>query len=392
MVRNGKLVFLGLSAFTGMLAIWSSLAGCQGGTSSSTGDTTSAGGAGGTSSTSNTGGASTTSSASSMTTTTTGSSMGTGGSAAVDATIPDITGDPASKNKVGINTAVKLTGVVAMSQKFLVSGPGTSGNCLWGVFVSAPGLTETQPYSGVIAITKNGNPGSIVGDAGKAFCPKLGTEPTGDSIPDDVKPGDVLNIIGETDAYVSKSCGMKPGETKIAGIQVSNVTNVTKTGTASVPVPHIMKAAEIPQLAAGGIPAVPTDPADPAAVAFHAMWGGVKVAVQNVQSESQMVNGVASIVDGFGHMLVHDATIAVPVATDKLQVGDKLYYRAYLKKSNFCYSNPNYADPATTFTAIEGFHYLDFCTWGLSPNNKCADLSPPSPDVKDCNSLSTSCP
>lgn len=393
MVRSSKWMFLGTGALTGLLTMWSSLAGCQGGTSAATGgDTTGSGGTGGAGTTTgaNTGG-------STGTDTTSSSSTGAGGGGETVAAVNDVTGDPTSKNKVGQGLPVKLPGVIAMSQKFLVSGPGTTGNCLWGVFVSAPGLTETQPYSGVLAIAKNGFPGAIVGDAGKAFCPKLGTDPTGDSIPDDVKPGDVLDIIGQTDAYVSSSCGANPGETKIPGTQVSNVTSVVRTSTmpGPVPTPHVMTAAEIPQLAAGGvIPGQNGQPPtlDPAVVAFHQKWGGVKVAVQNVVSEAQMANGVTGIVDGFGHMLVHDVGNAAPTQADKLQVGDKLYYRAYLKKSNFCYSGPVYADPVTTFTSIEGFHYLDFCTWGLSPNNKCADIAPPSPDAADCNSNAGSCP
>jgi hypothetical protein len=64
--------------------------------------------------------------------------------------------------------------------------------------------------------------------------------------------------------------------------------------------------------------------------------------------------------------------------------GDKLYYRGY-QKTQVCHAGPTYPDPATgmpgpTFAFVEGFHYLDFCSWGLQVQDKCAVVSPPSPD------------
>lgn len=377
MVRNGKMMFLGMSAVTGMLAIWSSLAGCQPDTSSSTGDTTGSGGEGGSGMTTttgaNTGGASTTSTASSMTTTSS-SSGGTGGSTAMGAMISDI-----STNKIGPGVEVKLTGVVAMSQKFLVS-KGGMGSCLWGVFVSEPGLAETKPNSGILALSYGTN-ASIVGDGGTAFCPKLGTDPVGDAFPDDTKPGDVLDIVGETSYFLLSQCATQPGGSTVAQYQLSKVKpgNVVKTGTAPVPAAHKLTGAELAQIGASGDKG------------FHDKWGGVKIEINNVVSEPQDNAGVPSITNKFGQMLVHDAAIVAPTPADKIQVGDKLYFRAYLK-SNFCHAGPVYPLPVTTFTGIEGFNYLDFCTWSVQPNNKCSDLSPPSPDVKDCNSKSDGCP
>jgi hypothetical protein len=109
-----------------------------------------------------------------------------------------------------------------------------------------------------------------------------------------------------------------------------------------------------------------------------------------VVSEAQDNAGVPSITNKYGQMLVHDVANVAPTAADKVQVGDKLYFRAYLK-SNFCHTGPVYPVPVTTFTGIEGIHYLDFCTWSLQPDNKCSDLSPPSPDAKDCNSKADAC-
>ena len=380
MVRNGKLMFLGMSAFTGMLAVWSSLAGCQGGTSATTGDTTSAGGAGGTGATTTTsnGGSTSVTSASSMTTTT-GTSMGTGGSSAIDATITKIT-----TGAIGPAIEVSLKGVVAMSQKFLVS-KGGSGSCLWGVMISEPNLAETKANSGTLALSYGVN-AEITGDGGTAFCPKLGGKPggtlPGDAIPDDTKPGDVFDLIGETAYFLLPQCATAPDGSSVAQYQIAKIKpgNLVKTGTAAIPKAHKLTVAEMLMLA------------DQTNKAFHDMWGNVKVEINNVVSEAQDNGGIPSVTDKFGRILVHDVANAAPTAADKLQVGDKLYFRAYLKASNFCFNGPIYPDPVTTFTAIDGFTYLDFCTWDLQPNNKCSDLTPPSPDAKDCNGLATSCP
>lgn len=381
MVRNGKMKFLGLSAFTGMLVVWSSMAGCQEGTSTSTSGDTSGGGEGGgvastTSTGNNTGGDSSTSSASSMSS----GSTGTGGSTAIAATIRDITHDPDSKNKIKDGSQVKLTGVVAMSQKFLISR-SKAGACLWGVFVSEPNLAETKAYSGILALSYGTN-ASITGDSGIAYCPRLGIDPVGDAIPDDTKPGDVLDILGEADSFLLKDCAAQPNGSTVGQYQITKIPpngGIIKTGTAPVPKAHKITAAELAQIGS------PTDKA------FHNMWGGVKLEITNVVSEPQDNNGVMSITDKFGRMLVHDVANATPTAADKVQVGNKLYYRGYAKSQNFCYDAPEYAVTTTTFTAMEGFHYLDFCTWNLQPNDKCADLAPPSPAAADCNSVATAC-
>jgi hypothetical protein len=379
MVRNGKMMFLGMSAFTGMIAVWSSLAGCQSDTTSSTSATGGSGSGTGATSTAATGtsagGGSSTSTASSMTTTT-GSSMGTGGAAPMPVTITDVT-----TKKVGAGTDVTLKGVVAMSQKFLVS-KGSSGSCLWGVFVSEPGLTETKASSGILVLSYGIN-ASITGDGGTAFCPRLGIDMNlGDGIPDGTKPGDVLDVVGETAYFLLPQCATTAGGSAVSQYQIAKVppTGITKTGTAPVPAAHKMAPADFAKLSSS------TDKA------FHDLWGNVKVELDNVVSEPQDDGtGMMGITDKFGHILVHDVANAAPTAADKVQVGDKIYYRGYAKSKNFCYAGPSYAVPTTTFTAMEGFNYLDFCTWNIQPNDKCADLAPPSASATDCNSIATSC-
>jgi hypothetical protein len=358
-------MFLGTGLLTGSVAIASTMAGCQSNTTSSS-TTTSSGG--GSSTTSGTGGNTTGTGGNATgtggnTTGTGGDTTGTGGTMVEETTIKDIT-----TNKVGPGLKVKLSGVVAMSQKFLVSKGSASGSCLWGVFVSAPNLTTTEPNSGILVVNYGDN--ATIDDGGsQAFCPRLGIDPIGDKIPDDTKPGDVLDVIGETSYFLLPNCASQAGGSTVAEFQIAKGSSVTKTGTATPPAPYVLSKAEIDQAA------------DQNDQAFHDKWGGVKVAVANVVSEPQSDGmGGMAITDSFGHLLVHDKTIAAPTAANKLQVGDKLYYRGYLANSNACYDGPVYANPITELTHIEGFVYLDFCTWNLQPNDKCADLSPSSDD------------
>jgi hypothetical protein len=348
-----------MSAVTGALVMGSSVQGCQPGASSTSGL---GGGGSDTTSTSTTASNSTTTG-----TQTTGStsSTGTGGAPAVAATIKDIT-----TGKVGQKIHVKVTGAVVMSHKFLIS-QSSSGSCLWGVFLSDPGLTETAANTGILA-TAYGTDAMIPTGGNKAFCPIPGVDPVGDAFPDDVAPGDVVDVTGDS-AYFNlndinhtpKYC-INPGESLVHQFQISGINpgDVTRTSTKGpVPTPHLMAAADVATLASA------TDKA------FHDQWGGVKVRIEGVTSVPQMVatdaGTVASITDQYGHIVLMGSN---------LQVGDKIYYQGLLKKNDVCRAGPAYANATTTFTQIDGFGYLDFCTWGLLPSNRCLDFVPASDD------------
>jgi hypothetical protein len=274
------------------------------------------------------------------------------------ATVNDIT-----TSKVGLKVAVEVKGALAMSHKFLVSHSKTSNSCLWGVFISDPISGETQPNSGILAVSY-GTP-AVVNDGGTtAFCPVPGpggTGPAGDAFPDDVVPGDELDIIGQSDSYIPSTCGMNPGESTVPGFQLSKVTMVTRTGTGkALPKPHVLTATELAAIA------------DQTNMMAHTQWGGVKVSVANVTSVPQANgDGGTAITDQYGHIVL---------MTPSMQVGDKVYYQGLLAKKDVCHKGPVYANAATTFTQIDGFHYLDFCTWNLQPGNRCVDLQPGSDD------------
>jgi hypothetical protein len=278
-----------------------------------------------------------------------GSGGGTGGSTCGDGadvhTIEEVNTD-----QVGAGIDVKLVGVVAMSQKFLVNYSKSSGSCLWGVFVSAPGLTETAANSGVI-VKSYGDDAVIPPGGTEAACPN----PPGDSIPDDVQPGDVLDIVGETSTFPTPSlltmyC-TNPGDTAIPGREVAFACSVTKTGTAPVPTPHTLAPDEITKL---------MDPSDDA---FHAQWTGVKVRLADV------THAADPIVGDFG---------IITLAEGAVEVKDNIYY--VKGATELCQTGPVFATPPVTWTHIDGFSYLDFCRWGIEPADKCADFAPSSDD------------
>ncbi|MDI1475518.1 hypothetical protein [Polyangium sp. y55x31] len=299
-----------------------------------------------------------------------GGSGGAGGATCdgKEVTIEQITNSKAS-GAVGKGTPVKVKGAVAMSHKFLVS-QSNAGNCLWGVFVSAPGLAETKEYSGVIALSY-GVPAAIPPGGNKAYCPKLsnyyeGDPLPGDAIPDDVKPGDVLDITGVADSFLLAACANEMNGSKVPQTQIAFTCAVERTGTAPLPAPHAFTdAAEVAKLGSA------TD-AD-----FHNKWGGVKVRVSNAKPVPQPNPAPM----GMGEVVVGDFGV-IKLQDSNVEVGDKIYYRGY--EQNDCYAAPVFSDVNMTFNSIDGFSYLSYCTWGLQPDGKCTDFDPKS---EDCGSL-----
>lgn len=288
-------------------------------------------------------------------------------------TIEQIT-NPKAAGFVNDGAPVQVKGAVAMSQKFLVSKGSTSGTCLFGVFVSAPGLTETKEYSGIMVVSKGSDAVVDPMDPTKSFCGKISNRfgndpPPGDSIPDDIKPGDVVDVIGVADYFLLTSFCTKPTDSKVAQRQIAFACKVEKTGTATPPTPHVFTTPEdVAKLAST------TD------TAFHDMWGGVKVRV-GIEStpvpQPDPGGGPGMVVTNkFGEILL---------TTSNLRVADKLYYRGYDKQT--CYTGPMFSDVNIKWTAIDGFSYLNFCTWDLEPSNKCADFNPAS---EDCTNVT--CP
>lgn len=345
MFRHAGWTLLAASAVGSFVLFTSGLGGCQ---DNGTGSGATGGDGGGSTTGTNTGGGATVTS--SGTTTSSGSAGGTGTGGQVNCAGPEQTISDITTGTVGPGIKVQLTGVIAMSQKFLVSKSSSSGSCLWGVFVSAPGLAETAANSGILILSYGTN--AVTNDAGQAFCPKLGQEPAGDKIPDDVAPGDELTVVGETDYFLLSQCASEPNGSTVAQRQLSKVCSVERTATGkAVPLPHKLTAADIAKLG------------DPNDTAFHDQWGGVKVQIDNI---TPVLQG-GEVVGMYGIIQTNEG----------VEIHDKLYYRPY--SNNKCHDGPVF-DPSVTWNSVTGFSYLDFCTWAIEPNDKCADFDPSSSD------------
>lgn len=271
------------------------------------------------------------------------SSTGTGtvGCDGPEHTVSDIT-----TGVVGKGTKLTLKGVVAMSQIFSVSA---GNSCLWGVFVSAPGLTETAENTGVLVLSY-GSPPAIPPGGDMAFCPAVGSEPLGSAFPDDLKPGDVFDFVGVADEFpndFANCTGANPPNT-VGQKQLSQVCKATKTGNAPLPAPHVLTAAEIASLSST------TDKA------FHDKWGAVKVRVEDP---------TLSAIDEFGLTLTAGASMVYD--------SRKSWYRP-ISPNKQCHGKDLNYMTGQVFDRVDGFHYLSFCTWGITSSDRCGDFSPTS--------------
>ncbi|HSN98249.1 MAG TPA: hypothetical protein VLS89_08120 [Candidatus Nanopelagicales bacterium] len=329
----------------------------------------------------------------SATTTSTGEGGGTGGNgtggngtggSGGGAELPVVTIQDITSGVAMPGSDVQVKGVIAMSPKYLVS-QSSSGSCLYGVYISAPGLTETQPYSGVLAVSYGSQ--ATQGSDGKLYCARLGQDPAGDAFPDDVRPGDVLNIVGETSHFLLSFCGDACGDTTCTAAelacyedpdcpdfrcwddcsadpipyresavkqrQLAKVTMVERTGNGPVPTPHTLTGAEIAGLSS-------SDDQE-----FHDQWGGVKVRIEGATpvpwSQGNIVN--------FG-------SLVADVGGARIQVANDIYYRGYAPDTDQCHNGPTFTDATITWNRIDGFSTIDRCLWVLQAADPCADLEP----------------
>jgi hypothetical protein len=362
---RSNLGLLGLGALCAAAFSANAVGGCQA-NSNSTGSAGPGGpGGGGSSSTSsNDGGGG----ASTMTTTssgTAGGGGGAGGSLPV-VTIEQITNE-SDPNHVGEGVDVEVHGVVAMSRKYLVSKSNNTGSCLWGVYLSSPGLSETGPHTGILAVSY-GTPGETGAD-GKIHCPMLENGPVGDAFPDDVAPGDVLDVTGETSYFLLNACATQPADqnpSQVKQRQLAKVNKVERTGTGPVPTPHVVTAEELALLDSA------TDQD------FHDAWGGVKVQLVTPPPPVLQTNqaGDPSVVGPYGNIYLDLIGNGMLDPLD-LRVGDKLYYVDM--SASACHTGPTFLLDVS-WSRIDGFSTIDYCTWSLQPTNKCAGFDPPSED------------
>lgn len=246
--------------------------------------------------------------------------------------------DPASGKTAIVNDGVKLTGVVATSIKYRTRNPKNPGDpCQFAVFVADANATF-QPWSGIQVISYGKN--AEARDGGGVTCP-IGT----DFIPEDVKPGDLLDLVGTYTEFgpTADTCGKGtpalPPPLPAKQPQVFKVCELTKKGAGTLPVPADVTPSQLE-----------TKALDAGTAADEVLkWTGGLVRIKDVTSDSALTYG------------------NFKVAGSTLEVTNTIYYRGAA-------TSPTVAK-GDTFTSITGVSLLDFCTWTLAPS-KCTDMVP----------------
>lgn len=230
------------------------------------------------------------------------------------ATIADV-----ADGTVATGIQVDIKGAIATTKKMVVYFGKAKGSCLWGVFVKDPAADR-----GMMIISYGDNAPE---NTSAAECP-TGT----DDIADGIKPGDVLDIVGQTDAYAPSSCTNAPPQQK----QIE-ACSVTIAGSGAEPAPVVVS--NLDELAAGA-----------------AQYQGLLVKIENVDAE----NFDGGTVGPYG---------IIELQGTELQVNDKFYYGET--------GAPEF-DPSQHFNSIVGISHLDYCDWVLQPRDKCTDFDPSS--------------
>ena len=242
--------------------------------------------------------------------------------------------------RVRSGRALSVPGLVASSQKFLVS-EAKSGSCLWGAFAAAP--NETGGGSGLLLVSFG--PPHADGEACTAGA---------DGLPDDLQPGDTLEVAGTLDAYVPAACD---GVAASPQLRIEAGCAARRVARGVAPEPAKLPPSLAARLAAGKDEALLRD------------WSGALVELDEQPALQDTDDGDA--VFPFG---------VVRLQQTPLEVHSKLYYfdlseggpRAAVKAPHFSYP--------WRFQRIVGLVFLDYCSWVLAPRDRCSDLSPASED------------
>lgn len=304
----------------------------------------------------------------------TGGSGENGGSGGTEAVGGSSSGDPcdgkeadlvrinnaAAADPIAKNTKVKIKGIVATSHKFLASAK----TCLWAFTATTAG-DETIEY-GSIQVVAKGKPALIKDDGTTGDCPLA---EAGGPIPDDLKPGDIVDLTAYADEFVATTCNAAPNTPPSLGqrqLQV-NTTNIpdscfTRTPGDAVPAPHVFATTEEMTAFAAG-----TNADD-----INAKWGAALITLQGPIKPKQSDKTddyptTDSAVSKYGDMLLTGTSLAVNnnvLYQDVTGTGPK----DSKKRTSW---------PLTTeFSSITGVGVIDFCTWSLSLRSQCGDATP----------------
>ncbi|HYP86801.1 MAG TPA: hypothetical protein VEQ59_01575 [Polyangiaceae bacterium] len=242
--------------------------------------------------------------------------------------------------RVRSGRALSLSGLVASSQKFLVS-EAKSGSCLWGAF--AAGAGRAGAGSGIFLVS-----------FGATHADGEPCAPGADGLPDDLRPGDALDVEGTLDAHVPAAC---EGVVAAEQLRIDAACPARRGARGTPPQPDVIEPALAARLASGKEEALLRD------------WAGALVALEGVSARRDGDDGDA--VFPFG---------VIELEETPLEVHSKLYYfdlseggpRSAAKTPRFSYPS--------AFERVVGLVFLDYCRWSLAPRDRCRDLVPASED------------
>ena len=249
-----------------------------------------------------------------------------------------VTLDEIHAGRVRDSVAVAVGPLVASSQKFLVS-EAKSGSCLWGAFASEPGRSGAG--SGLFLVSY-----------GAPHAEGEACASGSDGLPDELRPGDSLQVEGRLDEYAPAACdGTAPAQQ----LRIDAACPVRRGAPSATPEPALLTPALAERLAAGKDAQLLRD------------WGGALVRLDGVAALQDADDGDA--VFPFG---------VIRLEQTALEVHSRLYYFDLSAGGpRDARKAPQYRFP-TAFGSVTGVLFLDYCTWVLAPRDRCADLSPPS--------------
>jgi len=249
-----------------------------------------------------------------------------------------VTLDEIHSGRVRDTLPVSVEALVASSQKFLLS-EAKSGSCLWGAFAAAAGRTGAG--SGLFLVSYGAK--HAEGEA---------CAPGSDGLPDDLVPGDSLEVEGRLDEYVPSTCA---GTVPAQQLRIDAACPARRGAPVEPPEPALLEPALADRLAAGKDVQLLRD------------WGGALVRLENASALQDSDDGDA--VYPFG---------VIRLQPTALEVHSRLYY------FDLSEGGPRASDKAphfrfpSVFQSLSGVVFLDYCAWVLAPRNRCTDLSPPS--------------
>jgi len=235
-------------------------------------------------------------------------------------------------------TPVLVRPLVASSQKFLVS-EAKSGSCLWGAFAQDP--AGSGAGSGLFLVS-----------FGAPHAEGEACEAGSDGLPNDLRPGDLLDAEGKLDEYVPAACSeVVPAQQLL----IDAACPLRRLGAGAAPEPAVIDGALADRLALGKDQQL------------LRAWNGALVRLEDVAAMQDNDDGDA--VFPFG---------VIRLEQTSLEVHSRLYYFDLNEGGPRSSVKAPHYDYPTAFRDIVGIVFLDYCSWVLAPRDRCSDLDPAS--------------